>query len=143
VLVGIADHPGDALHTSNLCGGALRVAAGDQNPALGIPAMNAAHELPHFRVRRGRNRARVQDRNLAIVGGGNFLKPCLKQLLLQRGAIGLAGAAAEIEDMKRRHAQKGIVAEMRAGRQASENRVASAAAVCGTRSHGDPEAPPS
>jgi hypothetical protein len=40
----------------------------------------------------------------------------LKQLLLQRGAISLAGATAKIENVKGRHGQRRIVAEAGVGR---------------------------
>ena len=78
--------------------------------------MDSAHELAHLRVRRGRDRTRVQDRHGAFFHARDFLKPGLKQLLLQCGAIGLAGATAKIEDVKRCHAQRRIVAEVGVGR---------------------------
>ena len=106
VLVRLAHHPGDALQTSHLTRRALSVAARDQNATVRIASMDATHELAHFRIRRGRDGAGVQDRHLAFVDTRGFLKPGLKQLLLQRRAIGLAGATAEIDDVKRRHAQK-------------------------------------
>jgi hypothetical protein len=70
--------------------------------------MDAAHELPHLRVRCGGDGTSVQDRNLALVRACGLLKPRLKQLLLQRSAIRLAGPATEIDDVKRRHAQIAI-----------------------------------
>ena len=102
----------NALQTSDLLRGALGITARDQDPALRIPAMNAAHVLANFRVRRGGDRAGIQNRKLAFIDTRGFLEPGLKQMLLQRGAISLAGAAAEIENMKRRHAQRGIVAQV-------------------------------
>jgi hypothetical protein len=78
--------------------------------------MDSAHELTHLRVRRGRDRTRIQDRHRAIFHASGFLKPGLKQLLLQRGAIGLAGATAKVENVKRCHAQRRIVAKVGVGR---------------------------
>ena len=78
--------------------------------------MNSPHELAHFRVRRGRDRTRVQNRHGAVFDARDFLKAGLKQLLLQCGAVCLAGAAAKIEDVKRGHAQKGIIAGVSADR---------------------------
>ena len=67
--------------------------------------MDSPHELAYFRVRRGRDRTGIQDRHGAFFGARNFLKPGLKQLLLQSSAVGLAGATAKIEDVKRCHVQ--------------------------------------
>lgn len=112
VFVGIAHHPADALQTGDLFRGALGVAARNQNPALGIASMDAPHKLAHFRVGRRGDRAGVQDRDLALFKICRFLKSGLKQLLLQRGAIRLAGAATEIEKLECRHGENTIVTEM-------------------------------
>ncbi len=117
MFVRVTHDPSDAFQTSNLLRSALRVAACHQDAALGIAAMDAAHELADFRVSRGRDGAGVEDGDLALLNRADFSEPGLEQLLLQSGAIGLAGAAAEIENVKSSHAQGEIVAEMRTGHQ--------------------------
>ena len=114
--MGISHHPGDAFQPGDFFRRALGITASHQNAALGVPAMDSAHELTHLRVRRGGDRASIQDRHRAFFHARSFLKPGLKQLLLQCGAIGLAGATAKIEDVKCGHAQRVIVAEVRVGR---------------------------
>src|SRR5208283_2048972 len=82
-----------------------------------VPPMDSAHELTHLRVRRGSDRTRIQDCHRAFFHARDFLEPGLKQLLLQCGAVCLASATAKIEDVKRCHAQRRIVAEVWVGRQ--------------------------
>ena len=66
VLMGISHHPGDAVHLGDFFRRALGITAGHQNAALGVPPMDSAHELTHFRVRRGRDRTSIQDRYRAF-----------------------------------------------------------------------------
>jgi hypothetical protein len=114
--MGISHHPGNSFQACYFFRRSLGITAGHQNAALGVPAVDSAHELAHLRVRRGRDCTRIQDGHRALFHARDFLKSGLKQLLLQRGAIGLAGAAAKIENVKRCHVQRRIVAEVRVGR---------------------------
>ena len=103
VFVGIPHNPGNAFQACNFFRRPLGIAARHQDAALRIPPMNSPHKLANFRVRRSSDRTRVQNRHGAVVDARNFLKPSLKQLLLQRSAVCLAGPAAEVEDVKRSH----------------------------------------
>jgi hypothetical protein len=105
MLVGISHHPGDTFQLSNLFRGALGVTAGHQNSALGIPSVDSPNDLAHLGVRGGRDGTGVQNCYGTIFQVRSFLKPSVKQLLLQRGAVGLAGAATKIEDVERCHGQ--------------------------------------
>ena len=79
--------------------------------------MDAPHQLTYFRIGRRGDGAGVQDRDLAGFKIRSFLESRLKQLLLQRGAIRLAGAATEIEEVKGFIDHKGILAEVKYGCQ--------------------------
>lgn len=117
MFVGIANYPGNAGHLRDLVWRALSITTGDQNAALGVATMDSAHELTYLRISRCRNRASIQNGYRAFFHARGLLQSGLKQLLLERGAIGLAGAAAEIENVKRSHGQKRIVTEVGMDRQ--------------------------
>jgi hypothetical protein len=65
-LVGIAYHPMNAGHTSDLFRSALRVASGYQNSRRGIFAIHPAHGLAYILVGGGGNSASVQDNELRV-----------------------------------------------------------------------------
>jgi hypothetical protein len=65
--------------------------------------MDAANHLADFGVGGGGHRARIQNGNLALLRGWRFFEACVQELPLERGAICLACATAEIEQVKRGH----------------------------------------
>ena len=96
--MGIPHHPFDARQGGQLVGGALGVAAGDQDAGRGVLAMDAADGVAEVFVGRGRDGAGVehyQVRGGAFEGG---LETGGRQRSLERRAIGLGGPATEALD---------------------------------------------
>ena len=111
--MGIPNHPGDTAELGDFRRRTLRITAGDQNPAQGVGAVDAADQLPDFGIRPGSDRAGVQNRHLAGRNLLYLLEARFEQLLLDRSTVRLARAATEIEKLECGHGQHTIVAEMR------------------------------
>jgi hypothetical protein len=104
MLVRVAHHPTHAGQSRQFLRRALRVAAGHQDAALGILAMNAPDGGAHVPVRRFGHRAGVQHHHAGVVSGIGALQPPLEHLALQRGAIRLRGPAPEVLQIESPHA---------------------------------------
>jgi len=68
--MGISDDQGDAFDGGEFLGGALGVAAGDEDAGLGMVAMEFANGLAHFIVGGGGDGAGVEHDQAGIGGGG-------------------------------------------------------------------------
>ena len=65
--------------------------------------MNPAYACADIVIGGCRDRASVQDHNGRIMGRSGPVKPALKQFVLDRGAVGLGGAAAEVLNKEAGH----------------------------------------
>ena len=101
--MGIADNPGDARERGKLFGGALGVAAGDNETDGGVGSVKLANGIASLGVSRGRNGASVDDDDVSGSGRGCGRATAVEQLALDGGAIGLRGAATELFDEEGRH----------------------------------------
>src|SRR5262249_43252130 len=108
VLVGVPDHPGDAVHSSKLLRSTLGVTAGHKDAALGIETVNPADKLSHFGVRRSGYGAGVENRDGISPDGLAFAQARFTELPLQRRAIRLARTTPKIQDMERSHRLSGL-----------------------------------
>ena len=103
MLVGVSYHPRHAAQSGNLCRRSLGVTTGNQDSASGVRAVDAADQLAHFGVCRRRNRTSVKHGDVALGGALRFPQTGVQQLPLQGCAVGLAGPASEIAEMKAGH----------------------------------------
>ena len=103
MLVGIADHHANTGQRRQLSGRALCVAACHQNPCRRILTMDAANGGARVLVCRCGHGAGIQDYNFGRVGIARAFQAAIEQLALNRGAIGLRRATAEILHVIRRH----------------------------------------
>ena len=95
-LMGITNHPFDAVHLREFIGRALGVAAGYENAGGGIFAADTADGGPRIVVRGRSDRAGVQDDDIGCFAGWREGKSASGDLGFERGAIGLCGAASEV-----------------------------------------------
>jgi hypothetical protein len=79
--------------------------------------VDAADQLPDFGIRPGGDGASVQNRHLACANVLDLLEARLEQLLLDRSAVRLAGAATEIEKLECEHGQNTILADFPLSRE--------------------------
>ncbi len=74
-LVRISDHACDAGNRSQFGGSTLRIAARDDDARPGIGGVDFPHGFPRLRIRRRRNRARVQHNDAGGVVAGARVSP--------------------------------------------------------------------
>src|SRR3954468_13351681 len=99
----VSDYPGNAGNGGDFGGSALRVAAGNEDLAIGIFAMDAANGSPSVMIGRGRDSTGVEDYDVSTPGILRTREPAVLELPLNGGTIGLRGAAAEILNVKSGH----------------------------------------
>jgi hypothetical protein len=102
-FVGVADDPGDAGECGELFGGALGVAAGDNDASGGICGVEFSNGAAGLGVRGGGYCASVDDDYVGAGGFGRGSEASFEELAFEGGAIGLSGAAAELFDVKGVH----------------------------------------
>src|SRR5712672_3278024 len=102
-FVGIADDPGDAGECGKFFGGALGVAAGDNETDGGVGGMKLSNGVARLGIGGSRDGAGVEDDDVSGGGRGGGGAATVKQLALEGGAIGLSGAAAELFDEESGH----------------------------------------
>jgi len=95
MLVGIADHGGDAREGGDLFGGALGVASGDDNFGQRVLALHATNGGPRVLIGGGGNRTRIQDDEIGACRG-RAVEPASLELTFESSAIGLRGPASEV-----------------------------------------------
>src|SRR5574337_1014721 len=87
VFVRVADHPGDAGKLRDLPWRALRVAAGDENLAAGVRAMDAANYLADLGVGGRSHRAGVEDCEIARFAALRLFQARFQQLAPQSNSV--------------------------------------------------------
>src|SRR5271157_2512836 len=102
-LVGIPDNKRDSRENRKLFGGALRVAAGDDDARGGIGGVKFADGLARLGVRGSGDGTGVQNDDVGPVSVAGEMAALFAQLALDGGAIGLRRAAAKLFDVKRGH----------------------------------------
>src|SRR5271157_4185010 len=105
-LVRIPDNKGDSRENRQLFGGALGVAAGDDEACGGIGGVEFADGFARVAVRSGGDGTGVQNDDVRRTGVGGEFAALLAQLALDGGAIGLRCAAAKLFDVKRGHGRE-------------------------------------
>ena len=103
--MGIPHYPGHTLELGDFPRRPLRVTSGDQDSALRIGPVDAAHQLPDFGIRPGGDGAGVQNRHLAGRDVLYLLEAGFEQLPLEGGPVRLARAATEIEKLECGHGE--------------------------------------
>src|ERR1700752_2060173 len=99
----IADDLGDAGDGGVFLGGALGVASGDDDLGVGILAVDAADGGAGIVIGGGGDGAGIEHDEFGAGGGGRARESLLLKLALDRGAVGLGGAASEILDVESCH----------------------------------------
>jgi len=96
MLVRVADDMSYARQPCDLFGGALRVATGDDNAGLRIPALNAADGRARILIGGSGDGTSIEydDGSLAGIRGARETE--FLELAFESGAVGLGGAATEI-----------------------------------------------
>ena len=95
----VADHGRHAINACQFRRGALRIAAGHQDPGVGVEPVGASDKGSRRAISLCRNTAGVDDHHI----GGRWLRfgePGGAKALSHRLTIGAGGAAAEIFDVK-------------------------------------------
>jgi hypothetical protein len=95
-FVRVAHHPLHPGHGRQFVGGALRIAARDQNPCRRILAVHPPYGLPHVVVRRRSHGAGVEHHQVRAGALAAGCKSFAGQQRLQSGAVGLGGPASEV-----------------------------------------------
>jgi len=103
VLVGIAHDPANSRQGSNFFRRALGVAAGHQDLAAGVGAMNAADGGASILVGGRGDGAGVQHHYLRLARLLGPFQPLSTQLLLQGSPVRLGGAAAKVLHVETGH----------------------------------------
>lgn len=103
MFVGVADDLGYARQGGDFFWGALGVASGDDDLAVGILTVDAADGSSGIVVGGSSDRASIQDDDFGAGGASVTLEAALLELALDGGAIGLGGAASEILDIESCH----------------------------------------
>ena len=101
--MGVADNERDAGENGEFFRSALGVAACDENPGRGILEMNFANGVAGLCVGGGCDGAGVDDDEFGVLWGGGWRAAAVTELALDRGTVGLGGAAAELFDVEGRH----------------------------------------
>ena len=99
-LVRIPYNPLDSRHPGQFVRRALGVAAGDQNPGMGIFAVHAADGGARIAIGFGSDGACIQDDQIGVLARFGFGQTAFGELGFERGAIGLRSPATEILDKK-------------------------------------------
>ena len=107
-FVGIANDEGDARKGGDFFGGALGVAAGDENFCGGILRVDFADGVASLCVCGGGDGAGVDDDEFGVLRRRCSGAAAVEELALDGGAVGLCGAAAELFDVERRHGKQSI-----------------------------------
>ena len=96
MLMGVANHEGDAGQGSDFFGGALGIASGDHDAGIGVLAAHSADGGAGVLIRGACYSACIQHDDRSASGGGSADKSLLFKLTFQSGTVGLGGAAAEV-----------------------------------------------
>src|SRR6266446_1917962 len=104
--MGIADNPGGAGKSGELFGGALGIAAGDDDAGSGVCGVKLSNGVASLSVCGSGDRAGVHDDEVSGRGFGCGGAAAVKQLALDCSAVGLRGATAELLDIEGRHRLK-------------------------------------
>jgi hypothetical protein len=102
-FMGIADNPGDTGESGELFGGALGIAAGDDDANGGVCGVEFSNGVAGLGVGGSGDRAGIHDDEVSGRGFGCGGATAIEQLALDCGAIGLRGATAELLDIEGRH----------------------------------------
>jgi len=103
MFVRIADDLGDAGDGGDFFGSALGVASRDDDLGVGILAVDAADGGAGIVIGGGGDGAGVEHDEFGAGDGGSAVESLLLELALDRGAVGLGGAASEILDVESSH----------------------------------------
>ena len=101
-LVRVADYPMYAGESGKFFGGALGVAASDQDARIRILAVNSADLLAHVVIGSGSDGTRVEHHDVGLRRVGGF-QAFGRESGFQRRAVGLRGTAPEVVDMEALH----------------------------------------
>jgi hypothetical protein len=101
--VRIADHPGNTWKRGELFGGALGVAAGDDQTSGWVACVNFANGIASLRLGGSGDGTRVDDDDVGVGRFGRGDVTAIAQLALEGSAIGLRGSTAELLDVKGAH----------------------------------------
>jgi len=104
MLVGIAHYPTHPGDRGQFFRRPLRVATSNENAAAGVFPAHATDRGPCVLVRAFRDSAGIEDNHFGVAHCGSSLQPALQELVLERGAVGLGGAAAKILYVEAGHA---------------------------------------
>ena len=107
MLVRVPNHPADARQLSQFLGSALGVAAGNQDTAAGIFATRPADSSSHILVRFSGDGTGIQHNHFSVVSARSAAQAAAQQVALQRGSVGLRGAAAEV--MHKESGHRGVL----------------------------------
>lgn len=102
-LMGVADDPCHTWENGELFGGALGIAAGDDETGGGVLCVNFADGVAGLGVSGGGYGACVEDDDGGRGGIGGLGAAAIEELAFEGGAIGLGGAAAELLDVEGGH----------------------------------------
>ena len=101
--MGIADDPGDAGEGGEFIGGALGVAAGDDDAGGGVGGVEFADGVASLGIGCGCYGAGVDDDDVGACGFERGSEAAIEELAFEGGAVSLGGAAAELFDVERGH----------------------------------------
>lgn len=107
-FMGIANDEGDTRKGGDFFGGALCIAAGDENFGGGILRVDFADGIAGLCVCCGGDGAGVNDHKFGVLRRRCSGAAAVEELALDGGAVGLCGAAAELFDVERRHGRQTI-----------------------------------
>ena len=103
VFVRVADYAGYSRQGCDFFGSALGVASRDDDLGVGILAVDAADGGAGIVIGGGGDGAGVEHDEFGAGDGGSAVESLLLELALDRGAVGLGGAASEILDVESSH----------------------------------------
>ena len=92
----VADYPFHSWHFGQIVGGALRIAASDENSGSRVFTMDSSNSRACVIIGRGGHRAGIKNNN---IGGGairNRGQAAGREQDVESSAIGLSGAAAKV-----------------------------------------------
>jgi CheY-like chemotaxis protein len=104
MLVRIPYDPGHARQCRQLFGRALRIAARNKYPAIGIYTLQSPYRCACILIRAFRNCASVQYDNFSVASRPGAIHSPLQKLPLQRRPVGLGSATAKILYVEAGHA---------------------------------------
>ena len=102
-FVGVAHDVGDAREGGELFGGALGVAAGNDDAGSRVVSMKLTDGVTSLGVGGSGYGASIQDHDVGRGGGASWGAATVEELAFDGGPIGLGGAAAELLNIKGRH----------------------------------------